>query len=600
MAHKKHVRDSATALFTRFPKDGRVPFKQVVAATWISTTALLLGIGFVLAVAFSADGKPTGENIWYEYTPTFIAVGAVILRGSLAALLGIALYQNLWVNVAAPGAGKGEALLGARKEGGLSLKRVEALHLASRLAVGMFAHPILKGGWIVGVLGLAITSAVQPVLQSAIAVRQERQIVPSDISIYHPQFNGSIAQSDGAMMQASGPTTIPRRSALAALLGTHSGLRYTDTNLTGTASFGPVNYLDVACDIEAIPGNASNAAGWDVYNFTYRYPDAEKITGYDLTEFLDVSNTSVLYEGIDIQLALKSKIEVRAVMFNNSHYLSHLCTVQTATGSCTTHLDAGTGIMSDLNCVRDRFINLDSDLAQDLSFYGPAGGVPALFSSFLEVFVGKAVLDIHNRFNFGRSLFMLGTMVMDTNAKIVMPSDLVTHMQRVLWVTPLLSKTGAPDNAALNVTMGVEAEKNVIVYKVDKNRVIATVGVLFLIALVCLGYVSLVGSGACGRLVRDSLVHSLTVAGPSGPAVRGACLASLEEVLEKAGDETLRYGTLLEASESLSGHIGFAEDVSAPRAYGGQSITSVGKPVPGMWYGGQGLLRNRKEQGGHE
>ncbi|KAF2451670.1 hypothetical protein P171DRAFT_493090 [Karstenula rhodostoma CBS 690.94] len=596
MANRKHVRQNATALFTQFPANGRTPFKQVVSATWISTTTLLIGIGFVLAVAFSADGKPTRSNTWYEYAPTFIALGAVILRGALAALLGIALYQNLWQYIAAPASDKGESLLGTKKQDGISLKRVESLHLASRLAVGMLGHPLFKAGWIIGILGLAITSAVQPVLQSAITVRQERRIFQTGIPIYHPQFNGSLAQSDSAVMLAGAATTIPRRSALAALMGEDSSLRYTDANVTGFASFGPVRYLDVACETDAIPGEKSNAQGWDVYNFTYRYPDAEKFsddTKYDLTQFRDVSNTSVLYDGVDIRTALKSRIEVQAVMFNNTHYLKHLCTVQTAVGSCSTRIEGGTGSMGGLNCVRDQFINVDSDMEKDKSFYGPAGGVMALFSSFLEVFVGKAVLNIRGRFNFGRSLFMLGTMLVDTDKSLVMPPDLLSHMQRVLWVTPLLAKTGSPEQGALNVTMSISDEQNVIVYKINKPRVVGTVAVLLLIGLGCLVYLSLWRSGASGRLMRDSLVHSLTVAGPHGPAIQGACLSSLEELLDKAGDEKLKYGTILEATDSLSGHLGFAEQ-NSPASYHGTSITSVGRPVPGRWYGGEGYLKDRK------
>ncbi|OAG09899.1 uncharacterized protein CC84DRAFT_1193532 [Paraphaeosphaeria sporulosa] len=559
MANRKHVRQHTTALFTRFPKNGRIPFKQVASATWISTTALLIGIGFVVAIAFTVDGKPTRGNTWYEYAPTFIALGAVILRGALAALLGIALYQSLWQNIAAPALDNGESLLGTKKRGGISLKRIESLHLASRLAVGMFSYPQFRAGWIIGVLGLAVTSAVQPVLQSAITVRQERQIVQTGVPIYHPQFNGSLAQSESAVMLAGGATTIPRRSAIAALLGEHSSLRYTDTNVTGSAKFGSVEYLDVDCKIDAIPGNLSNLNGWDVYNFTYRYPDAEKFSDdpqEDLTQFRDVSNSTVLYDGVDIQTTLKSRIEVQAVMFNNTHYLKHLCTVQTAVGTCTTRIEGGTGSMGGLNCIRDRFINVDSDMDKDGSFYGPAGGVMALFSSFLKVFVGKAVLDIRARFNFGQSLFMLGTMVVDIDTKLVMPSDLLSHMQRVLWVTPLLAKSGSPQQAALNVTMSVSDEHNVIIYEVNKPRVVATVAVLLLTGFGCLVYLSFWSSGACGRLARDSLIHSLTVAGPNGPAIQGACLASLEEILDKAGDEKLKYGTILEATDSLSGHLG--------------------------------------------
>jgi hypothetical protein len=110
-------------------------------------------------------------------------------------------------------------------------------------------------------------------------------------------------------------------------MGEKNGLRYTDANVTGIAKFGPVKYLDVTCNIEAVPGNRSNLNGWDLYNFTYRYPDAEHVSDdprFDLTQFRDVFNISALYDGVEIGLAAKSKVEVQAVMFNNTHYLRHL------------------------------------------------------------------------------------------------------------------------------------------------------------------------------------------------------------------------------------------------------------------------------------
>lgn len=599
MPQRNRIRQTTTALFTQFPTNGRIPFKQVLQATWAAAFALFIGICFILTIAFSADGKPTSRNKWYEYTPTFIALGAVVLRGSVAALLGITLYQNLWQNITAPATATEEPPIRTGGEGDISLERIESLHLASRLAVGMLAYPLFRAGWIIGFLGLAVTSAVQPVLQSAITVRQERQIIPMGLPIYHPQFNGSLARSESAAMYASGPTTISRRSAVAALMGEKNGLQYTDANVTGIANFGPVKYLDVTCNIQAVPGNKSNLAGWDLYNFTYRYPDAEHISDdpkYDLTQFRDVSNTSVLYDGVEIAIDAKSRVEVQAVMFNNTHYLRHLCMVQTAIGSCATHITAGTGSMGDLTCLRDQFINVDSDLVKTLSFYGPAGGVISLFSSFLEVFVGKAVLDIRGRLNPGRAQFMMGTMVTDTDKTLVMPSNLLSHMQRVLWVTPLLAKTGTPEQAALNVTMSISDERNVIVYKIDKPRIIVTVAVLLIIGLGCFIYLSLCSSESCGRLTRDSLVHSLTVAGPNGPAIKGACLASLEDILDKAGDEKLKFGVLLEATDLVSGHLGFAEQPLTPGYHERTPVTTVGKPVPGRWYGGQAGLRKKKPQ----
>ncbi|ATY67135.1 hypothetical protein A9K55_000189 [Cordyceps militaris] len=582
MAQNTRVRQAATSLVTQFPANGRIPFKQILQATWVATVALILGIGFVLGVVFSSDGKPTSGSTWYQHTPTFVSLGAVVLRGSVAALLGIALYQNLWQNVATQAPTKKDGLVETGAEG-IPVKTVESLHLASRLAVGMLAHPSLKAGWVIGVLGLGVASAVQPVLQSAIAVRQQKQTVPTSLSLYHPQFNGSLAQSDSAAMYASGPTTITTRSSIAALMGENSGLRYTDANVTGVAHFGPVNYLDVICNISATPGTESNLAGWDVYNFTYRYPDSAY-----MNQFQNISDS--LYNGVVIYTAGLSRVEVQAVLFNNTHYLAHQCMVQPAIGSCTTHLAAGIGIMGNLSCSRDRFINLDSDLNKTLSYYGPAGAVVALTGAFLNAFVGKALPDIHNRLNPGKSLFVAAALVSDTNSKFVMPSNLVSHMQRVLWVTPLLARTGTIQQAAPNVTMSVSDERNIIIYEIDKLRVLVTVAVLIIISLGCLVYVSLPCSAACGRLARDSLVHSLTVAGPYGPAIKNACLASLDNVLHAAGDEKLKFGVLIEATDLASGHVGFAEQPPLPGSHDSRPLTNVGRPVPGKWYGGQGSL----------
>ena len=92
------------------------------------------------------------------------------------------------------------------------------------------------------------------------------------------------------------------------------------------------------------------------------------------------------------------------------------------------------------------------------------------------------------------------------------------------------------------------------------------------------------------------MVHSLTVAGPNGPAIKGACLASLDEILDEAGDEKLKFGVLLAATDSLCGHLGFAEQPLAPGSRESAPITTVGKPVSGRWYGGQGRLRKTKLQ----
>src|SRR5690606_32360460 len=206
---------------------------DLVQATWMAFLALVFGICFVLAIAFTGDGKPTDGNGWYQNAPTLIAIGAVVLRGSLSALLGITLYQKLWKGLASSKEAsdvKGETVdAGA----GLSIGEVDSLHLASRLAVGMFVHPLMKAGWIIGALGLVITSAVQPVLQSAISVQQRTYRTPVEMGVFHPQFNGSLTTSCTAAANICGASPQTRKASLLALMGKDAQYQYTDRNVTG-------------------------------------------------------------------------------------------------------------------------------------------------------------------------------------------------------------------------------------------------------------------------------------------------------------------------------------------------------------------------------
>lgn len=54
-----------------------------------------------------------------------------------------------------------------------------------------------------------------------------------------------------------------------------------------------------------------------------------------------------------------------------------------------------------------------------------------------------------------------------------------------------------------------------------------------------------------------------------------------------------KFGVLLAATESVSGHLGFAEQPLAVGSHERRPVTNVGKPVPGRWYGGQGCVRRR-------
>lgn len=64
MVNNPRVRQAATSLFAQFPANWRIPFQQILQATWVATTALIVGTCFVLAIVFSANGQPTNGSTW--------------------------------------------------------------------------------------------------------------------------------------------------------------------------------------------------------------------------------------------------------------------------------------------------------------------------------------------------------------------------------------------------------------------------------------------------------------------------------------------------------------------------------------------------------
>ncbi|RPA76471.1 hypothetical protein BJ508DRAFT_417592 [Ascobolus immersus RN42] len=625
------IRSSPATLFSQFPANGRAPFKQIVLATWAPFLALLVAIVFVLAIAFTADGQQTDRNRWYENAPTFIALAAVVLRGSLAGLLGVTLYQKLWKDLAAHpksqlneteeelqntqdfgNGGNFKAMAGDPSErelgkshispdrAGLSIVEVDALHLASRMAVGMFTHPKFKAVWIIGALGLVVTSAIQPVLQSAISVRQEKSITKLEVPFFHPQLNGTLTAFCSANATVCGSSQSAKTATLVALMGKKAQHQYTDRNVTGAVQFGPVKFVDVECDVEAIHRDTVEEMLFltKFYNFTYRFPDQENF--FDLGSLTRgrPGEGRINFDNVTTNWA---QAEIKTSIFNYTHFIHHQCRVQPAMGTCTTTLIEGAGKLSDLRCVRDKWLDVDEQVQKEVrSYFEPDAGALGIVWALIWAFGGEAGFG-RRELQWGTSYFMNGAMEAYSykEDRALYDTDMVSHMQRVLWNMPILSNFTAadPDMAAeLTLPMTVFDQSNVILYRIDKFRVFVTLAIILAIAIVCLGYLSISRCDSLGRLMRDSLVHSLTVSGPHGPAIKGACMAGLDNIVEKAGEERLHFGVLQRSTQSNAGHLGFAENLAMYATPGSQEDIPafvVGKPEKRMWYGDAGNVRER-------
>lgn len=230
-------------LLAQFPLHRRTPFHQIFRATWAGLVFILLSSAFVFAVAVTTNGRPK-TGIWVSNASVFIALGATVLKGSVASLLGVALYQHLWLQLSNP----------MGKDCGLTVKRIESLHLASRLSVGMLSRPSVALAWFVGLACFLVISATIPALQSGVNTVSRIEVVPVTVKIQHTQLDPRMTARSGAVQAPE--TAMPNimRSATIAIFGENGTQTYTVQKLTGRATFGPVDYVDIECSITEIPG----------------------------------------------------------------------------------------------------------------------------------------------------------------------------------------------------------------------------------------------------------------------------------------------------------------------------------------------------------
>ncbi len=556
------IRQSNSALYKQFAST-RAPVGQVVQASWAALLVLILSIVFIIVVArLGNDQQYTG---WISSVPVILSVGGVVLRGALAALLGVALYQHLWSCLAnSAGDNDGPKPTGyqhpSQTKSGLSLREVDSYHRASRLSVLMFLRPSLCGGWAIGAVGLAAVSAVIPVLQASVDTVQRVEVRPVSVSMWHAQLDARLSKRSGAAGYPDGPKPNVRRAATTALLGEESSHTYTDANVTGVAEFGPVQYADIECDIRAAEGRVvpTTSTHW-YYNFSAEF-----------TDYLDPDSLPYI----------STRFAVTATLNNGTHFLHHTCAVRPARGSCAVALVAGSGRMRDLRCRRARFI--DADVPNDNA--GPGAGFMAIAGAFRDVFAGEAWTSRAQGRPQENSTFAQLARFANRTA-LVMPPDLLSHMQRTLWHIPLAARLlavpagqrGGPDDVGGTIALRVADATPRLFLTVNLAVVLAVVLVAAAMGVASVLYIALAPTSV-GRLMIDSLVHTMTIAGRNGPAVPGACLAGLDDIFAAASDERIQYGALVPATFNSCGHLGVG-------LVGGDH-PGVGKPELGRWYGG--------------
>lgn len=233
----------------------RTSFNQISNATWPAALGVASSIPFILAVCLTTDGRQTASNFLTSNAAVLVAVGGIILKGSLGALIGIALYHRLWLLL-----GREDVQSNSQVVRGLSVKEIESHHLASRLGVGMLFEPTASLAWACGIAGLLLTAAIVPALQYGVDVESSSNVSPRTTTLQHAQLNHRMALTSGASGSPDGVSPNVLRAATVALFGADNAFVYTNENVTGLAKFTDVQYADVECNIDSAPGEVQSSA----------------------------------------------------------------------------------------------------------------------------------------------------------------------------------------------------------------------------------------------------------------------------------------------------------------------------------------------------
>lgn len=269
-------------------------------------------------------------------------------------------------------------------------------------------------------------------------------------------------------------------------------------------------------------------------------------------------------------------------------------------GVCEVYLSNGTASLNELSCTKTSNINIGPDCKEAISC--PMGaGFMSISIAFGQVFTGT-IEDGNRNYEYNTSFAMIARSI--TNQEVTLPSDLMSHFRRTLRNIPFMLVSMADQTVPSSTTnerfvgkywdgiMDVEQLQTFV--KIEAVIFYALVGVSSFVALCCLAFL-LGAKSAVGRLMVDSIIHSLTVGSVDGPSIQASSMAGLNGVLKQARDMKLVYGLLREreledetGARAIVGQVGV---VSVPPRM--RSLVKVSPPVEGRYYeGGPGGVRN--------
>jgi len=247
--------------------------------------------------------------------------------------------------------------------------------------------------------------------------------------------------------------------------------------------------------------------------------------------------------------------------------------------------------MRDLKCTRHSWIEPLPRVIE-----GPVTGFYGVAYAFDQIFKGDASASGPQGAFSSNCTFVDATIGFSTKGEVHLAPDMLSHVRRTLWNTPINARPahvppeeiGGHFDLNATVDLTVQDERPFLVISIDYKALGAVVGAAVVLGVGSVLYLIWAADQGLGRLMRDSLVHSLTVGGIDGPGIPNACMAGLGHVLDVAGKEKVVYEVVVQAAPGYSGHLAI-QNVSLPR-------TSYPSPIPGFWYGGGSEKKKKKKK----
>lgn len=238
--------------------------------------------------------------------------------------------------------------------------------------------------------------------------------------------------------------------------------------------------------------------------------------------------------------------------------------------------------MNNITCTRQRLLtNLPND------FNSSAVGFFGITNAFVQVFKGDAKISSDASQILVNSTFVSANTRFTNGSSIILPSDLLHYVQQTLWQMPInarplevpTSEIGGPSDLDRTINVTVQDQEQTLILRIRYPPIVMTIIIALTTGFGAIIQLILAPNEVIGRLMQDSLIHSLTVGGKKGPAIQGACMADLEKILKRAGDEKYMYSVVIPASDTLTGHLA-VEEVDRD-----DLPELVEPPLPGSWYG---------------